>query len=269
MAAAFAGSGAAAHASDNTPRAGLAAGRQSAQEPARKAPDNSSVIVEERDGTRVETRTFDDPKSRVARVVRTTTPDGKRVTLVYYRDGSVRRLQEGGDESVLEETGEAIAAIADSAADVTKDVVSGTAKATGTVVEKAGDVAGAVRDRTVEGAKATADAGGKVAEGTAEVVSDTASATKRVAGRAVEAGGRVVEGAGEVAKEGVEKTGAAVERTKEVAGDVAGGTADVVEKTAEGAASATKKTGKVAKSTGGAFGRGVRAIGRGIKRVFN
>ena len=269
----LAGGSAVVHASYNSSYnlsgTGLTAARASRQEPSRTAPGNSTVVVEERDGTRVETRTFNDPRSRVARVVRTTSADGKRVTLVYYRDGSVRRLQEGDDENVLEETGDAIASVADSAADVTKDVVSGTAEAVGTVGEKAGDAAGAVRDRTVEGVKATANVGEKVAEGTGDAVSKAASTTKRVAGRTADVGGRVIEGTGEVTKEGAKKTGAVVERTRDVAGDVASGTAEVVEETAEGAASATKKTGKVAKSTGSALGRGMRAVGRGLKRVFN
>lgn len=201
-----------------------------AQGQTRPAPDNSTIVIEERDGTHTETRTFGNKSSRITRVVRTTTPDGKRRTRVYYADGSVRELREGDDENVLEQSADALASFATSAVDVTADVARETAEVTtnvaGATVETAKDAASATAETTRAVASATVETTGKVASTTAEKASDVASATAQGTRTAVEAGKEVAEKTGDAA-------GATVETAREVGSTTAKATSTVVDKTGD------------------------------------
>lgn len=244
------------------------AGLTFAQMQTRTAPDNSTITVEEIDGTRIETRTFNEPTSALTRIVRTTNPDGTRRTRVFYRDGQVHQLNEGTDENILEETGDVIAGFARTTVDVTKEVAGETAEVAGDVVQGAGEAGGVVRERSVEGAKATVETGKDVVEGTSTVAKRAGSATGKAVEQTVETGGKVAKGTGKVVTKGAKVTAKTAEKTVDVAGDIASGTAKAAGKTAEGAATVTTKTVDAAQSTGSAVGRGLRAIGRGFKRVF-
>lgn len=251
-----------------TSRASVKHSITTTQTQTRNAPDNSTITVEERNGTRIETRTFNDPNSAVTRVVRTTNADGTRQTRVFYRNGQVRQLEEGSDENIFEATGSAIAGFAGSAVDVTKDVAGATAETTGDIVQGTGAAAGVVRDRTVEGAQATIETSKDVAQGAGTVAKRAGSATGTAVEQTVETGGKVARGTGRVVSKGADVTGTAVGKTADVAGDIASGTVTAAEKTAEGTATVTSKTVDAAQSTGNVVGRGLRAIGRGFKRVF-
>jgi hypothetical protein len=239
-----------------------------AQTQSRTAPDNSIITVEESNGTRTETRTFNDPDSSIARIVRTTNADGTRRTLIYFRNGQMRRMNEGTDENILEETGDALAGFAEAAVDVTQEVAGETAETAKDVAQGAGEAAGVVRERTVEGAKATAEIGKGVAQGTRTAAERAGSATGKAVEQTVETGGKVAKGTGKVVAKSADATGNAIEKTADVAGDVASGTVKTSKKTAKGAATATSKTVDAAESTGHAVGRGLRAIGRGFKKGF-
>ena len=246
----------------------------------RAAPDDSSVTITTREGTRTETRVFNNPASRVARVVRTTAPDGTRTTRVYYRGGEVRQLSATAEDSALEATDDALANLAGSSLDVTQEAAPRDANEPRSVTSDENNANGAnaaaeaVRPRTVTipNTATTAPTGkpdgssSSIVEQAGDKLGDGASAAKR--------------GAGKVLDKGAEAAGAGARRTKDAARDVAGDAAGVAGRgakgaarvaakgTVRGAAEAGEATGDAARATGGGIGRGLRRIGRGFKRIF-
>lgn len=161
----------------------------------RTGPDNSEITTETVDGSRVETRVFNDPNSRVEKVV-VRTHDGKRTARVYYRDKSVRELPESDVELALQATAATLVNAGGKVVDVSKEVGSEIGDKAEDVGSEIGDKAEDVKDQTVKGAKAV----GSEAADKAEDVGDKAASGAKKAGKATAKG---VKKAGEAVKDAV------------------------------------------------------------------
>ncbi|HKY06554.1 MAG TPA: hypothetical protein VJQ56_16775 [Blastocatellia bacterium] len=142
--------------------------------------DGSTVAVTtDSAGTKTEERTF--KSGEVARVTRTTSPEGRRRASIELRDG---RKAEVEDQSLVEKTIEAPAEWLVSTANTTWDATKNVGS---TVADKTGEVAG----KTVDKGK---DAGKTVGRGAKSVGSTVADKTE-------DAAGLVKKGAKKVGKE--------------------------------------------------------------------
>ncbi|MCI0489901.1 MAG: hypothetical protein L0229_25190 [Blastocatellia bacterium] len=154
-----------------------------------KLEDGSTIALSELpDGTKTEARTFE--TGEVARVTRTTSPDGKRSAKVEFRD---EREVEMEDESFVEQamdaTGDAIAVAANKTWNASKT-------AGREVGDKSEDVAGAVVDTSKTVAGKTADAG----KATGKAVGKGAKTTGKAVGKGAKAVGKGAKKLGEKIK---------------------------------------------------------------------
>lgn len=181
---------------DNANTAAVETATDGAKE-TRTGPDNTEITSETVDGARVETRVFNDPNSRVERVV-VRTHDGKRTARVYYRDNTVRELPESDVEMALEATAATLVNAGGKVVDVSKDIGREIGDKAEDVGSEIGDKAEDVKDQTVKGAKAV---GSETADKAEDVGDKTASGAKKV-GKATATG---VKKAGEGVKKAGEK----------------------------------------------------------------
>lgn len=157
-------------------------GAQAALSPGEvKLEDGSVLAVSQlQDGTKTEVRAFE--TGEVARVTRTTSPDGKRTATVEFRD---ERKVEMEDESFIEKSMDATGDVIAVAANKTWNATKTTGHEVG---DKSEDVAGAVADTSKTVAEKTADAG----KATGKAVGKGAKATGKAVGKGAKATGKAV-----------------------------------------------------------------------------
>ncbi|MGH9930306.1 MAG: hypothetical protein ACREA9_13920 [Pyrinomonadaceae bacterium] len=144
----------------------------------RPGPDDSEITTSvDANGVKIETRVFHN-NPRVAKVVVTTTRDGKHTTAVYAPNGESKDLKE--------EVGDALVATGNAIAD-----------GAGWLADKTEDVAGKTKEGVVEAGDKLEDAGDQTAKGAKKV------------GKATVAGVKTV---GEKTAEGAKKAGSAIKK---------------------------------------------------------
>lgn len=135
----------------------------------RAGADDSQITTTTEGGVRTETRVFRN-NPRIAKVVVTTSADGKRTVHAYSPSGEERELNDKDSESVLEKTGDAIADGARFTVDKTKDVAGKTKEGTEKGIEKGKDIAGETAEGTKKVAKKTAEGAKKVGKAVKKVI---------------------------------------------------------------------------------------------------
>lgn len=167
------------------------------------APDNSEVAtMTDASGVETRTRTFNNPSSKVEKVV-VTTRGGKRTARVYYRDKTVKELPESNVERALDATGDALVSAGGKTVDVTKDAAM-------VVGDKAEDVGGKAvdvgKDVGREVGDKAEDVGGATVKGAKKVGSEVADKTEDAAGKAASGAKK----AGSATVKGAKKAGGAI-----------------------------------------------------------
>lgn len=148
--------------------------------------DGSTVAVTtDPSGTKTEERTF--KSGEVARVTRTTNPEGRRRATIELRDG---RKAEVEDQGLVEKTIEAPAAWLVSTANTTWDA---TKKVGSEVADKTGDVAGKAVDKGKDVGTAIGRGAKKGAEEVADKTGDAAGLVKKGAKKVGKETKKVVE----------------------------------------------------------------------------
>jgi hypothetical protein len=221
--------------------------------------DGSVVITTiAEDGTRTQVRTF--KSGNIAKVTRTTNPDGSRMVVVEYRDGREADLKDKSDiEQAMDATADKIEIAANKALNATAKVGEEVADKTEDVVDKTADV-------TKQVASETKEIGEKTADKTKDVAKDVATKTEVVANKAVdkskETAGEVVDKTVDTSKDVARSSVKGVKVVGDKAEDVADATVDTSKDVAREGSEKAKQGGSWAK-------RGVKKIGGWFKNIFD
>jgi hypothetical protein len=217
--------------------------------------DGSVVITTiAEDGTRTQVRTF--KSGNIAKVTRTTNPDGSRMVVVEYRDGREADLKDKSDiEQAMDATADKIEIAANKALNATAKVGEEVADKTEDVVDKTADVTKQVASETKE-----------IGEKTADKTKDVATKTEVVANKAVdkskETAGEVVDKTVDTSKDVARSSVKGVKVVGDKAEDVADATVDTSKDVAREGSEKAKQGGSWAK-------RGVKKIGGWFKNIFD
>jgi len=177
-------------ASANNANANNASAQSGALAPGQSAaaPDDSTVVISEEGGARVETRTF--ASGPVERVV-VTTRDGRRTARVFARSGEIRDLPESRVEEALTATADQIV------------------EAAGFVVEAGEDVGREIGDKAEDAGDAAAKGAREAADKAEDAADKAKSGAREVGDKAEDVGDKAKAGAKKAAS-GAKKAGKAV-----------------------------------------------------------